>query len=485
MGQLTLKPIEPVSVASGLHSFVEPARPDMLPIVALHRGNDGYVSFHRKRGDEFEDLWSIKADQLIGLFPDLAPELDEDSFYSVNSFYRGNRNKSPIPDAAGERHQAAFRQGQGLRWLTACFADIDCKNLGLEVGTVIGSVINAQDRGELPPASIITRSGKGVWLFWILKSEQSSGPVRAWKENVRLYCNVQRAIGDRLVRLGADAQARDVARVTRIAGSVNTKAAVRVAYWLQADQQGKAFQYPLSSLAEAFGVELPKPVPYLERAVSKLSERGQRGQRGRWLKARDNFRRLWELRGQFKVGTRAAAVYVYTVILKSLTGDLKLTDEDVASELMRLWASLEQPPGDRYSIRDLKASSKLEGFKFGGIRNQRITDLLNITPAESKLLDNWPPASVFGQVQPEQKLSRTEEASRRQKWIAEIIAKRGAVPTGEVLVECLAIVGIGAVVQTVLKDLDVLGYENPRSKARLKAKRLKQYKKSHPKLFTD
>lgn len=458
-------PVEPVSGPLTLPVFKQPGVPDLVPIILLHRGNDGFISFHRKRGDEFEDLWSVKASELTGLFPDMIPELHSDAFYSINSFYRGGHTDSPI-GINGSKHPRAFRQGAGLRWLTACFADIDCVNLGLDVGTVIGSVINAQDRGDLPPASIITRSGNGIWLFWILTADEGTDhPVRAWKEKVRLYCNVQRAIGERLVRLGADAKARDVSRITRIAGSVNTKAAVLVEYWPQLDKTGRAFRYRLGELAELLNVEIPKPIQFIERAVTKLSERGQKGQRGRWLKARDNFRRLWELRGQFRPGTRSAAAYVYTVILRSLTGDLKLTDNQVNEELLRLWGSFGQPLGDKFTFSELQSASKAEGFKFGGITNQTISDLLHITPAESDLLDNWPAAARYGPgAEAVPKLSRGENAAERRKWIVEIVTRMGSVPTGAEMIERLAVVGITAAAATVLKDMQELGYDNPRQK---------------------
>ena len=36
-------------------------------------------------------------------------------------------------------------------------------------GKAIGAVIDAQDQGLIPPASVITRSGRGIWLLWLLQ----------------------------------------------------------------------------------------------------------------------------------------------------------------------------------------------------------------------------------------------------------------------------------------------------------------------------
>jgi len=55
-------------------SFVEPDAPDMKPILLLHRRHDGFVSFHRKDDEgNHEDLFSVPARTLDGVFPQLSP----------------------------------------------------------------------------------------------------------------------------------------------------------------------------------------------------------------------------------------------------------------------------------------------------------------------------------------------------------------------------------------------------------------------------
>ena len=82
-------------------TFVTPASPDVRPILLTHRKHDGYVSFHRKRGEQFENLCSVPANMLEGLWEQFAGELEEDSFFSIMGFYRGARSPSRSFDNNG------------------------------------------------------------------------------------------------------------------------------------------------------------------------------------------------------------------------------------------------------------------------------------------------------------------------------------------------------------------------------------------------
>ncbi len=108
--------------------------PDNRPIHALHRANDGYIAFARKSATgEFENLWSVKASEMDGYFPQMSPYLETDSFFSINAFYRDGRGvsrNSPNGTALKNVH----RDRKSVSHLTAVFADLDCYNVGLTVG---------------------------------------------------------------------------------------------------------------------------------------------------------------------------------------------------------------------------------------------------------------------------------------------------------------------------------------------------------------
>jgi hypothetical protein len=73
-------------------------------------------------------------------------------------------------------------------------ADIDFYKLGLSLGQAVGSILDAQEQGVVPPASLLMSSGRGVWAFWLLVGEGSEPFLRAWPENVELYRRVQSRI---------------------------------------------------------------------------------------------------------------------------------------------------------------------------------------------------------------------------------------------------------------------------------------------------
>ena len=222
-------------------SFIEPTAPDARPIIELHRNNDGFVAFQRRTAlGHFESVLSVRASELPELFPEfVAPHVDEESWFTVNSMHiseKRQRERAPI-DPRFPRAQWGTSK---LRHLTACYIDLDCYKLGLTVGQVIGTCIDAQDRGIIPPASIFTRSGRGVWLFWLLRDDEDErSPVRAWPEKISTYRRIERQLLRTFGELGADAAAVDPARITRVPGSLHRVAGKRVGYGAQHDRQGK------------------------------------------------------------------------------------------------------------------------------------------------------------------------------------------------------------------------------------------------------
>lgn len=459
-------------------AFNTPAKPDCKLVAAIHRHHDGYVSVHRK--DDAGDLRSVcslpaATASLPGLFDQLHEDLESDGFFSVNGMFRGGfgANRRGYLDHAGNRLPTAYRKSEAVRWLTSCYVDLDCHALGMEPGTVIGEVIRLQDAGAIPPASLITRSGRGVWLFWLLGDSEK--PVRAHDSTVVQWSRVQSAILARFSQFGSDANATDAARVTRIPGSINAKAGVRVGYWLQLDDLGNAFCYPLESLAAWFGVDLAiKPmraIPETGGERTAYQVRAAKGWRGRWAKALENFRRLWQLRGTFKAGTRNSAVLTLATILHFLS----LPEGEIAEELAELFQSLDQPPGDTYS-RDQFAATVQKAARprlaNRNTRNQTFSDWLHITPEEAELLPGWPPARCFQPpAEPNERLSRTERAARRQLLLAEVMRDRRigfrGFPTLAELVELVEQAGLGRpAAETVRSDLKAIGYGDANTRKR-------------------
>lgn len=453
--------------------FTEPEQPDLRPILLLHRGHDGHIAFCRKDDQgNHQDLFSVPAKTLNGVFPQLSPLLERDSYFSIHGFYRGGHGVARW-SPAGMNLSRAYRNTEGLRWLTCCFADLDCHNLGIETGTAIGAIINAQDRGEIPAASMLTRSGRGVWAFWFLEGEDGDGLQRAWAEQVRLWCAVQHEIGRRLAHLGSDAQARDSARLTRIAGSVNSKASARVGYWVQLRQgDGRRYTYSLKEMADLLGVEVRRQ-PVLEQAAKNVTAvaKGRLGAMARWQKDLAKFQQLEELRGGWRVGLRRAAVFILSAILKSLKrcpGPLE--SADIRAAVDATWSRCEQPPGKVFSWSE--AWKTATGVESRPVRHQTIADQLDVTPEESAVI-GWPAASRFGGAGPRVKLTRAEEKERRRQLLKEWIASqpKGFRPTAAQAVEYLDRSGLSCVPNTALTDLNAIGCGVPKRRQRKSARK--------------
>jgi len=451
-----------------LPDFETPKAPDPKPILALHRGHDGYVTFHRKdpTGD-FVNLFSVPGAELDAYFPEFIAELESDSYYSVNAFYRGGYGKNKHHDTLSRPK----RSKDSLRWLTACFADLDVYHGNLSAGQVIGTIIDYQDQGILPAASMIVRSGRGVWIFWILSNTVDQypigGPVRAWAETVTVYEQIQRELGERLATLESDAEARDVARITRVPGSINGKVGRRVGYWIQTDSNGKGYAYSLANLCKLLNVTPRKLSKYTRADCDPAKrEKGLKGFRARATKNIRQFETLRAIRGGFRQGHRARAVWLWGSFLKQSGHDMTLDEirvemQSLADECLDETGATPDP---------LPASEVRDQWRgiadVSNIRNQTIADRLEITPAESELLESWPAATKFQTVKtPEIRASRAEKTELRREFIANHVKRNGnKLPTLDTMKKVLNANGMPASLRTISNDYDSLGLKNPRRK---------------------
>ena len=248
----------------------EPTGPELSPIIQLHRHPDGVITFARKTPDgAFHNIGGIRPAQLQSMFPQFREELERDSFFSVNAFFHWDKRSQWLP---------AVRDTESVRYLTCCYADVDCYNLQINWAEAFVKILGMQDGQCLPPASVIQRSGRGLWFYWLLKDEKHPGIAqRAWAEKVKLWAQIQREIGARLAEFGADVTAADLARITRVPGSINTKVIEkktqfpRVKFWVQLGTDDKRYIYTLSNLARFFGIAEKAPPP-IERAYREARE---------------------------------------------------------------------------------------------------------------------------------------------------------------------------------------------------------------------
>ncbi len=430
----------------------EPPGPDWHPIRAIHRHSDGVITFHRKdAAGEFENLFGISSKYLEGMFPEIAEQLECDSYFSINAFYDPEKRRHYIPATQA-------RRSDNLRYLTAAFADVDSHKLGLDFGTAFGMILSAQEEGEILPPSIIVRSGRGIWLFWLLSDHRDPElPCRAFPEKVRVYVAVNRAIGERLAAMGADPAAHDALRLVRIPGSKNPRSQkvpddLRVKFWLQCGTQGKPAVYTLNQLAEFFGAKLPRLENRSKHALLEAKRApGDRLRGHAQLNARRlrEFNLLWVARGGFPDGCRNHAALIYAWLLRRSGMD----QAAVGAAVERL-AETCRPElditGRGNAIRTAFSRTMRR------VCDQTISDWLDITPDESKMLEKLPAASRFGVIDLHPEADTSVNREQRRRLIAQLAAEFGVLPCRR-MANLLATRGCVVSYQTVHRDYRALG----------------------------
>ena len=244
---------------------------DVDAILSFHRDPDAFVGILQKRpaSDARRGLrafGSIKAGELRAMLPAFREWLVHDCYFTVNGYHR----TAPYTLAKTTNLPGVYRKERFLRNLNACYVDIDCgrpesaeENAGIHWSTALGYVERMMENGTLPQASIMARSGRGLYLFWLLHDPKDPAkPQGAFLEKLAIYKLVNKALSGIVKRnfLPAD-PIHDGARVMRIPGSLNSKAdpsSAQVAYWTRHQSGGDSFVYTLSDLCTFCGLSAPQ-----------------------------------------------------------------------------------------------------------------------------------------------------------------------------------------------------------------------------------
>jgi hypothetical protein len=470
---------------------ISPLKPYSDPIEWIHRGTDGWIPFQKINPDgTFIPLYSVQASDLKnpGLFDSLADDLEIDSYFGINPMIHPGGKANPHHPTLPR----ALRKADKVKYLTANFSDLDFYNLKMELPEVVAGVIRYQAAGVIPPASFFADSGRGLWVFWLLRdSENPDGPPRAFSEKKIIWARIQNELYNRLSLLGADKQSRDLARITRVPGSNNSKVSRRVACWIQADVKGRPFMYTLNGLKDSLGItadsltplearleaerkailitppgeKKPLPAPWDGKEKTKwgtrkggpLSERGKKGWKGRWIHALNDFKTLWGLRGAFVQGEGGNhAVFIYALILWKHGYNA----EDIALRVGKLGREC-IPPIPEYHIRNAVKSSR----KYQKIHNAEIADMLKIHPDEAALLEKWPPMGTARPVKESANANGQREA--RRATILKIVDEVGKAPSLRDLREILfQRLGEDWAIGTLKRDYAALKVKNPRRRVK-------------------
>ena len=241
---------------------------DLDSILRIHRDPDGFIGFVRKpdpasetvaldkhgKPYRFRNVGAVRVGDLKEMFPALVRWITHEAFMTVNAYRRAapwNNSQTGLPDV--------WREEKHLRTLTACIVDIDCgrpesdePGAGLDDWDAITYAGRLVDMGVIPAPSIFARSGRGVYLFWLLHDHKDPAqPQRAWPEKLELYKAVNKALVERLRGRGlpADPRVGSGAQVCRAPGSIHRKSGRPAEYLIPKAGDGKGYFYSLQDLA--------------------------------------------------------------------------------------------------------------------------------------------------------------------------------------------------------------------------------------------
>jgi hypothetical protein len=443
----------------------------------------------KEDGREWRELGAVAVGQPF--LPGILAALAEDGYFGLNTSFRtGHRfttqqRWTPIPGMApaeelktkSVRQQAnpvtglpwQHHDNASLRWLTVAYADLDCYKLGLDVGAALGAVVTLQERGELPPATMFARSGRGLWAFWFLLDSRNPAhgatiihkqehrpdtPQRASAQAVRLYARIQRAIVSKLAHLGADLGAVDGARYAPMPGTVKSASGNRVLYWPQVTAHGVR-AYTLRALAEGLGLELQErehPVVAAAFAVDSTKDAtkaaaGTKGWEKRWQYGLQDLEILLQLRGGTfnapNVSRNVAALYYALTLTK-----LGMAAHDVDARVSALGHRSGLSP-DEITAALRQARKRGQGKHLSSVR---VFQDLHVTDVErSYLRDRTPPAAT----------QQAADIHERRTAIMEVVAENGGrVPSVRLMAEHLQAAGVPCGNHTtVWRDYRALGLQ--------------------------
>lgn len=310
-----------------------PVDQPMIPELLDHLAVDGYFALNTSFGTGKRTVGTRKVWKPLPARSEYGAKSDYPPGTEVLMDVPVVRDKHPLTGLPYQRHQAT-----DLRWLNVCHVDIDCYNVGLTVGDALGAIIDMQDAGQLPPATMFARSGRGLWAFWYLLDHDNPAtgavtihnavhtpttPQRAHPRAVAFYAKVQAALMARLKHLGADLGALDGCRFAPVPGTLKSGTNTRVEYWVQG-ARGHGFAYTLRGLAEALGVEMrDREHPIIEAALvqdpsqrAALSAAGKKGWAARHRYLLADMQTLLNLRGGGFLENRHRCLFLYAVLLR-------------------------------------------------------------------------------------------------------------------------------------------------------------------------
>lgn len=275
----------------------------------------------------------------------------------------------------------------------------------------------------LPDPNILVSSGRGHWLLWLLEPT----PAQA----LPLWMEIENHLVTSLAHLGADPKAKDVTRVMRLPGSINSKSGHRVSF-----EPLHLERYRLDHLAER-GYVIRKPKPEQPRRLSvavcsKPREETQVHHKFFTLYSLhhaiiQDLQRLADMRGRELAGHRQYFLFIWRNCLARLGQSPAESERQLQSVALQYLGSKRLPDREwmRTTMSAYRAKHKTaQGDEETGytLRNSWIIDHLKITPEEQRELQTL--------IQRAEKYRRKNEARRersREEFLQQAEDKRALI----------------------------------------------------------
>jgi hypothetical protein len=448
--------------------YVPGGGPEIGPIKVLHRHDDGYISFMVRDGDDIGKRFAIRASELTEIFPEFTAHLIRDSFVSINAGYT-------LANHSGAAFGCPKHRTEFLRYLCACYVDLDYYNLGLERPSVIYELERMWANGDLPRVSMIVDSGRGMWLLWLLHdpSRPHLAHLGAFADNpldhLQLYTKANKALRAKLAHVGAD-PIYDAVRHIRVPGSFRSDCEE----FVQWDIKGNAHtvnSYALKDLAKIVGVQTT-PRPPAERRALASTLRAPGTQSRAWDKTNQNrlaaISALRDLRGGgFKKGIRNKAAFLYALSLKAVRSPF----EEIKAAVLDMGRQCDPQLSPGECIRAAKQARKATRVR---LSYRTVADELDVSPPEAEVLTQmlygntrpgdrrfFPAATRFGNLQPVTTTLggdlRSTKSAIRQTAILRVVSSSPEIPSIREMMRQLEGIGVETSIGTLQKEYKRLG----------------------------
>lgn len=177
-----------------------------------------FLSFFIKKKEEYA-RWGISYNDWDKLYKLLGN--DKDIYCSVNSFYKASECTS-----------------KNVKRLNALIVDLDYYKIPEYQGLTATQMIELlkMDVDYLEP-SFYVDSGRGLYLIWLLENTYATTKSKSFWSKIELE------LIDKFKKFGADEKVKDVARVLRVPGSINTKSGREVKIILPTNETRTIYEY--------------------------------------------------------------------------------------------------------------------------------------------------------------------------------------------------------------------------------------------------